>query len=364
VGKNSLVVGRKRGGSAGRTAELSRSGGSLRAGRSASTAPDLPSRDAAAAPGEVVHLGTGDFAEILGVGAEDLPPECVKRIRERSFAHRVLAGAERDQVLLQVIDSLDADLPVSGPARIAAWERGWGDICDRFESSGGDPEALWPHYFKPGVMRLRGEYVRPVDPLFERHFVAVLLAWIAHAHLRDIPTVYEFGCGPGHNLVDLARLLPNARFVGLDWATASQRVVGRLGSVLKRDVAARRFDMFDPDPTLAIEPGAAVLSVGSMEQLGDRFGAFLDFLRASDAALCVHVEPLHELYDRGTLLDALAARYAEKRGYLRGFLPRIEALRAAGEIEVRHVRRHLGSQFHDGWGTIIWRRVAGRRGTR
>jgi hypothetical protein len=301
------------------------------------------------------NLGTEDFAAILGVAPDALPPECARRIRERNFAHRVLAGGARDEIILQVIESLDQDLPVSGPARIAAWERGWGDICDRFEASGGDPEALWPHYFRPGVMRLRGEYVRPLDPQFERHFVAVLLAWLAHSYLRDVPVLYEFGCGPGHNLVDLARLLPNARLVGLDWATASQRIVGRLGEVLKRDVSARRFDMFDPDRTLAIEPGAAVLSVGSMEQLGDRFGAFLDFLRDSAAGLCVHVEPLHELYDKRSLLDSLAARYAERRGYLRGFLPRLEELAAAGDIEIRHVRRHLGSQFHDGWGTIIWR---------
>jgi SAM-dependent methyltransferase len=317
-----------------------------------------------AEPAALADLGVADFAAILGVASSALPRECTKRIRERSFAHRVIAGAERDALVLEAIMALEADLPVSGPARIAAWEHGWGDISERFESSGGDPETLWPHYFRPGVMRLRGEYVHPIDPLFERHFVAVLLAWLAHAHLTDVPLLYEFGCGPGHNLVDLARLLPHTRFVGLDWAAASQRIVGRLGEVLGRDVSARGFDMFEPDRTLAIEPGAAVLSVGSMEQLGDRFGAFLDFLRESDAALCVHVEPLHELYDEHVLLDALAARYAEKRGYLRGFLPRLEDLAAAGEIEIRHVRRHLGSQFHDGWGTIIWRKIAGKRETK
>lgn len=313
-----------------------------------------------AAIDEGANLGLAELASILGVAPNDLPPECRRRIAERNFSHRVLAGSERDAILLQAIAALDADLPVSGPARIDAWERGWGDICARFEASGGDPEALWPHYFRPGVMRLRGEYVRPTDPYFERHFVAVLLAWLAHTELRDVPTVYEFGCGPGHNLVDLARLLPAARFCGLDWATASQRVVGRLGQVLGRDITARRFDMFEPDPELRIEPGAAVLTVGSMEQLGTRFGAFLEFLHASDASVCVHVEPLHELYDSDHLLDALAARYAEKRGYLRGFLPRLRELEAAGEIEIRHLQRHLGSQFHDGWGTVAWRSLRRR----
>lgn len=323
-------------------------------GRSSSQA--VRSLDDSAA-GEVQDLSPADFASILGVPESALPPECRRRIAERNFAHRVLRGAERDAVILQGIDALAADLPVSGPARIDAWERGWGDIGDRFERSGGDPESLWPHYFRPGVMRLRGEYVLPDDPCFERHFVAVLLAWLAHSHLRDVPAVYEFGCGPGHNLVDLARLLPKARFVGLDWATASQRIVGRFASVLGRDVTARRFDMFQPDPELHIEKGAAVISIGAMEQLGTRFGAFLDFLRASDAALFIHVEPLHELYDESVLFDALAARYAAKRGYLRGYVPRLRELAATGEIGIQHLHRHMGSQLHDGWGTIAWRKV-------
>lgn len=307
-------------------------------------------------------LSPADLAEILGVDSADLPAECLRRIAERDFTHRALDGPERDAVQSEVTKALEAELPVSGPARIEAWERGWGDICDRFERSGGDPEALWPHYFRPGVMRLRGAYVRPCDPYFERHFVAVLLAWLAHAHLREATAVYEFGCGPGHNLVDLARLLPHARFVGLDWATASQRIVGRFSELLGRDFTARRFDMFEPDPTLVIERSAAVISIGAMEQLGTRFGPFLDFLRTSDAALCVHVEPLHELYDTADPFDALAARYAEKRGYLRGFVPRLQELAAAGEIEIRHLKRHLGSQFHDGWGTVVWRPLPKKMG--
>ena len=43
------------------------------------------------------------------------------------------------------------------------------------------------------------------------------------------------------------------------------------------------------------------------------------------------------------------------RGYLRGYLPRLESLAREGRIEILSVRRHLGSEFHDGWGSLVWR---------
>jgi hypothetical protein len=304
------------------------------------------------------------MARLLGEVPETLSVECVRRIAARDFAYAPLVGADRDAVIQDVTAALLGDLSVSGPARLDAWERGWGDILARFEESGGDPAALVPHYFRPVPMRLDGEWVRPRDPRFELHFVGVLHAWLAGGVLADVPAVWEFGCGPGHNLVGLARLMPDRRFVGLDWAAPSQALLARIRSALGLDVRGVRVDMFAPDPALAIEPGAAVVTIGAMEQLGDRFGAFLAYLLAQRPAVVVHLEPIHELYDRTTLFDDLAARYAERRGYLRGYLPALRALAEDGTIELLKVQRHLGSLMHDGWGSMVWRpRGAGRRRT-
>ncbi len=187
----------------------------------------------------------------------------------------------------------------------------------------------------------------------------VVQAWFASAFLAGIEDVYEFGCGPGHNLVAFARMQPAVRYVGLDWTEASQRILARAAEALDLQLTGRRFDMLRPDPGLALAPSSAVVTFGSMEQLGTAFEPFLAFLLAAGPAICVHLEPVHELYDPRRLFDFVAARYAEKRGYLRGYLTRLRQLEGDGRVEVLHLKKHLGSFHHDGWVTLVWRpRVA------
>lgn len=306
-------------------------------------------------------LDVAGMAAVLGVPVSTLGVETVRRIRACDFRYRILEGRPRDDVIRHVVGMLCGELSVSGPGRRTAWERGWADILGRFERSGGDPASLTPHYFRRGPMRLSGQYVMPWDPRFELAFVAVLHAWLAEGFLAQSSEIWEFGCGPGHNLVGLAELLPGRRFVGLDWATASQQLLGRIRAVRGIDVRGLPVDLFAPAPELAMPRGVAVLTMGAMEQLGERFGAFLDFLLEREPAIVVHQEPIHEFYDRTQLLDDLGARYAERRGYLRGYLPALERLAAAGRIEILHVKRHLGSLMHDGWGSIVWRPRPRRR---
>ena len=204
-------------------------------------------------------------------------------------------------------------------------------------------------------MRVLGRYVHPHDPRFEASFVDVLQTWLAARWLGDASAIYEFGCGPGHNVAAFARLLPGRPIVGLDWATPSQQLLRLVAETTGHPISGRRIDMFAPDPDLLLNPGSAVVTIGAMEQLGERHDAFLGFLLGQDPAICVHVEPLHELYDPANPFDDAARLYAERRGYLRGYLPRLESLAREGRIEILSVRRHLGSEFHDGWGSLVWR---------
>jgi len=302
-------------------------------------------------------LGEAEFAQLLGVRPDELPAECRAAIAAADFRHAPIEGAELAALRAELEDALDAPLAASGPERRPAWEAGWGDIRSRFVASGGSLAELEPHYFRrpSEVMRLFGRWVRPADPRFEARFVAVMQAWVARRWLGSASAVFEFGCGPGHNLVALARLLPGVPLVGLDWAQPSQEILARVAAETGLPIEGRRFDMFAPDPTLTLPPGAAVLTVGAMEQLGTRFDAFLDFLLERRPRIAVHLEPIHELYDRPLPFDDLAARYAERRGYLRGFLPALERLDAEGRVELLEARRHLGSKFHDGWGSLVWR---------
>lgn len=307
---------------------------------------------------EELDLADGEMARILGCAPDALPPRTRAAIDAADLRVIVLAGEDLATVEARVRATLRTPLPVSGPARLDAWEAGWGDLLARFAASR-DVAELEPHYFrKPSrVMRIGGRYVCPLDPRFEARVVGILQAWLAERWLADAETIWEFGCGPGHNVIALARLLPGRAIVGLDWARPSQEILRLAADVTGLPVSGRHVDLFAPDPELALPPGASVVTIGAMEQLGTRFDAFLDFLLARRPRLCVHLEPLHELYDRSVPFDDVAARYAERRNYLRGYLPRLQELARAGRIELLEVRRHLGSEFHDGWGSLVWRPV-------
>ena len=94
----------------------------------------------------------------------------------------------------------------------------------------------------------------------------------------------------------------------------------------------------------------------ALEQVGPRHEPFVDFLLERKPSICVNMEPLVDLYDGKQLIDYLAIRYHRKRGYLEGFLPRLEELRSQGRIEILETRRFFfGSLFHEGYSYVAWR---------
>src|SRR5262245_64407208 len=127
-------------------------------------------------------------------------------------------------------------------------------------------------------MRLDGRYVLPASGRFETDVLAVLRTWVGAAFLAPSAEVYEFGCGPCHNLAALAQCYPEKKFHGLDWAQASQRIADAAASTLGLNIDGAPFDMFAPDRDVRLASGAAVLTFGAMEQLGEKCEPFLGYL--------------------------------------------------------------------------------------
>jgi hypothetical protein len=129
-------------------------------------------------------------------------------------------------------------------------------------------------------------------------------------------------------------------------------------------IEGHRFNMLVADgwDGADIDAGTAVLTVHALEQLSTGWRPFLDYLLARRPGLCLHVEPLLELYDEHHPLDALASRYHRKRRYLEGFLPAVEALEAEGRAEILARRRtSFGGLHHESFSLLAWRPLNGSR---
>jgi SAM-dependent methyltransferase len=306
------------------------------------------------------------FAAMVGVAVGDLTESCLRVLADNDLGYEVLTGAERDGHLLQALrESEVADLRISGPHRAADWERGWGENLREFEAAGHEPGALVPKYNRHRVLRLGGDYVRVANPRFEYDVYTALRHHHFPRWFGKVKRVVEFGCGTGTSLLVLAELFPDMQLCGLDWAESSQQILARLSARIGRTIEGQRFDMFAPDEAIELGAGTGVLTSAALEQIGADHGPLLDFVMARSPDICVHFEPLLELYEGASLFDEVARRYHVRRNYLRGFVPRLQELEAQGKVEILELRRtSFGSYFHEGYSVIVWRPVRSTRGGR
>lgn len=303
-------------------------------------------------------LNLEDFATALGVEPERLGLRTREAIAAGDFRYQPLASDEEQAILAQIAARLDSGvLTRAGSHRRANWQDAWAETLDRFRESNWALESLDPRFVDAGpVFRLRGRLVRALHPRFERSLFHVVRVWVVERFLEGLDPVFEFGSGSGFNLVALARVFDDRRYVGLDWSEAAVEIARRVGTECGLPVQGRRFDFFHPDPELSLPAGSAVMTVAALEQVGDRFEPFLDFLLDRAPAVVAHVEPVEEFYDSANPVDAMGLRYHRERGYLSGFLPRLRALADEGRIELLAARRMgFGNRYHEGYSILAWR---------
>lgn len=299
-----------------------------------------------------------DFCRLVGAMPEALPKACIAMLETTNFVYDIIEGKEREEIILEVLKKIDNDRQIIGAKeRDLVWEQGWRENLNDFVSSDHDLATLVPKFIRPGKpVRFDGHYIKPENPNFELDYYTLFRYWLFNTYMRDFNPVYEFGCGTGFNLVELAQLFPHKKYHGLDYAAASAKIVDEIAKSYGWNITGHGFDMESPDHGLAMEKTSMAFTNGAIEQLAGRFEAFIQFLLVKKPALCVHVEPVLELYDETVLFDYLAIKFHKKRGYTQGLLPRLEELEKNGKIKIEKVKRiYFGSLLMEGYSYIVWR---------
>ncbi|NTW36423.1 MAG: methyltransferase domain-containing protein [Syntrophobacteraceae bacterium] len=311
--------------------------------------------------GKVHSLDISSISRLLGVAEEEFSDEALRFIDSANFDYRIVEGADRERLLLQILNTIDSGtLSVSGPGKRIAWERGWSETLLEFERSGNDPETLLPKFVRKGqVMRMQGSFILPSNSNFEIAMVKVMREVLFRKYFSRVRSIFEFGCGTGLNLLHLARMFPEKPLYGLDWAHSSCDIVNRLAKTQGLNLKAIRFDMYSPDSGLDLTSADGVFTIGALEQLGTGFGPFLSFLCDKCPAMCVHFETMNELYNDATLSDHLIKRYSKARKYLDGFLAALRELEQSGSAEILQVQRTFGGLYHEGYSFVVWRPLNG-----
>ena len=297
------------------------------------------------------------FARIFKDNENSLPPHAKQLIRKTNFKYRAVEHDEYIQIILFILKKLDSDsLKVSGPHRLKDWEQGWNEHLQEFAKSKYDTDQLVGRFANRGsYIRLQGNLIKPENDSFESNFVAVIRFYLFSKYFKNIKALYEFGAGTGVNLVAASEIFPELKLVGLDWAGSSVDLINSLSKKVNKNISGKKFDLFRPDNKYLLDKHAGVFTVGTLEQLGDKFKPFIQYLLKNKPVICIHLETMYELYDQENLLDYLAAKYLEKRNYLQGFLPYLKMLEKEKKIEILETRRTFGSTFHEGYTYTIWK---------
>ncbi|MDB5036486.1 MAG: hypothetical protein JWQ35_14 [Bacteriovoracaceae bacterium] len=304
-------------------------------------------------PSEEIHLTTADFERVFG---ERLSSYVRSKIEAYQFKYESLSPQERDDCLKRFVESLSRDLVKAGAERHEQWHQGWAENLNSIADTS-EVEKIIPKYFdKYNIVRWRQEWVKPRSPKFEYQMLAVIQDWLFDKYLRDVSHIYEFGCGTGHNLFRARAVNSKAELWGLDWAASSQEIIKKLNADgVDKNIFGHNFDYFNPDQSFEIAPNSAVVTVASLEQVGNKFDAFLDYLIEKKPKFCIHIEPIAELLDQNNLLDYLSVEYFKKRNYLSGFLTSLRKHEADGKLKIiRAQRTYIGSFFIEGYSVVVW----------
>ncbi|HEY2810009.1 MAG TPA: class I SAM-dependent methyltransferase [Rhabdochlamydiaceae bacterium] len=305
-------------------------------------------------------ISLDDFASLFDTTTSKLLPDWQELIEIFNSQYRIIQGNERDNIILDILRKIESpDLTRAGNESKARWQKDWNDQLEEFNDSGCAISTLTPMFLRRDrPIRFKGEYVKSDDPHFELAIYTLFRRWLFREYFYDpaITTIYEFGCGTGFNLAEIASLYPEKELHGLDWVPGPKEIIKLMQQRLGYNITGHIFNMLDPDNSFCLKPGSAVLVMGALEQLGTHFESFLQFILAQPLSLFVHVDSILEWYDENSLMDYLAIRFCKKRKYLEGYWPRIEQLENEGKIEIlKKWRSPFGSFFLDSSSVIVWR---------
>jgi len=299
--------------------------------------------------------------EKLGIKGVDLNSAFIKSKFDFSHSYRELTAAERDEVILSVVTSLEKNkFRVSGENDNTVWEKGWGEVLSTVKNSSQfSSDLLLPQYFKKEtITRLFGDYVVSKDDNFEYNLDQAFRCAVFSKYLVGQKRIVEIGSGTGNSQYLLSQLCsPSTELVGSDWATPSLELLKAISDSVQRPIEPVLFNMLTLEgyDNLKIDSDTAVFTVHTLEQLGKSHKPLLDSLLASKPRICVHIEPIKELYDSTSLMDYLAIKYHDVRNYLDGWLTALKELQQDNKIKILEEKRiQMGNKFHDAYNLVIW----------
>jgi len=176
-----------------------------------------------------------------------------------------------------------------------------------------------------------------------------------YTHLRDIENICEFGSGSGTNFYLINEILQNKNFILSDISVTSLKIIEELKRKLNRNNLIYSNIDIEQDIDLQLPDNTAVITTSVLEQIGDNYKNFINFILKEKPQIVINVEPIVELLDSKNGFDNVMNLYCEKRKYLAGYLTELEKLEKQKKIKIIMKKRTMVSGTFIENSVLIWK---------
>lgn len=298
-----------------------------------------------------------DIEEITGFTISE---SSKKMINDFNIEIEEFSEQERDSIILKILNHLSSDLIIAGQHRLEQWEKGWYENLNLLKD-GQSVKNLVPKYFgKHNIIRWKQNFYKGVKSDFDYKLLISIVDSYLHHYVSDkFENLYEFGCGPSYHLLRFSDFNPNINLFGLDWAKSSQKIIEEINLLgINKRIKGINFDFFNPNSKIDIKENSAIFTCSALEQVGEDYKSFVDFLIDKKPDLCINFEPVMELLDENNLVDSFSITYCKKRNYLNGYLNHLRNLESQGKIKIIEEKRlFCGSLFLESISSVIWKPI-------
>ena len=287
---------------------------------------------------EVKNVDLQTLVDSFGADILDVKRICEEKLYDIDTEYKVYSGLEREKLIIEILKSIDSDKQIIGaPERTNVWNDGWNENLNLLKNNNYQLESLLPKFIKKNKpMRFMGEYILPNEQNFD--------------------SIYDIGCGSSYNLVELCKQFPKKKIYGFDFVKSSVDIVNEISKFYNFNAEGKIFDIINPDLDIHLDENSLVFTQGVIEQVAGKFEKFIDYILQMKPKLVVNSEPIYELYDQDILFDYLAAKFHYKRGYTRGYLPKLLELEKEGRIKIIKLKRlNFGSLLMEEYTCIAWK---------
>lgn len=302
-----------------------------------------------------MKITTKDFKKYIG----SEPSQFLKK-KIKNLNYENLSQKEEKKYILKIIKTIfDQKIQKSGKSYKKKWDSGWGQNYKEFKKTKKLGSLIPKYFFKTNISRIDNRLIRVKSKNFDYKILNIITSYIFEKYLKKEKNIIEFGCGTGHNIINLRNINKTANIYGLDWSHYSQKI---LDIISKKDhkIKGYFFDYFKPSlhniKKINRRDNFSCFTVASLEQVGKNFKKFIKFLKKENPKLIVNIEPINELLSEDKLLDYLSNKYCEKRNYLAGYHKHLKELERKKKIKIIEEKKsYFGSCYINGYSIIVWK---------